>query len=310
VGGTFQFRHIGALLFALTAVVSCGRVGYDDELEREADDGAFEGAAGTEAATDDAHSSTEAATHDVSTEGGAIQDSPSDLALEGTQNLDASDAPGCPGLAASLDGTAYATVVRMVQDDFTIEAWIRTTTLLSGTGAWDGAPIFFADVPGTVADDFSMSILDGVLAFTVGNPDTTVRSNTFVATGQWTHVAATRSKQTGIVQVLVNGAPEVSTVGNKNSLTSSASMQLGGTPFNRFFVGQMDEIRVWTIVRSASDIASTMHRTLTGNEPGLILYWRFEEGSGRVVFDSSPARNDGAVNATFAWAPSTAPTCQ
>jgi hypothetical protein len=109
---------------------------------------------------------------------------------------------------------------------------------------------------------------------------------------------------------LVNGVPEASVVGNTNSLTGPANMEFGGTPFNRFLVGQMDEVRVWTIARSASDIASTMHRMLVGNEPGLVLYWRFEEGSGRVVSDSSPAGNDGAVNATFAWAPSTAPTCQ
>jgi hypothetical protein len=287
------------LLSALTTVASCGRIGYDDQIEREADDGAVESAGATEAATDDA-----------SAERVTLQDSPNDMALEGTQRLDASDAPGCPGLAASFDGTSQGAVVRPVQDDFTIEAWIRTTTVLSGTGAWDGAPIFWADVPGTVANDFTMAILDGVLAFTVGNPDMTARSTTFVATGQWTHVAATRSRQTGVVQVLVNGIPEASVVGNTNSLTGPANMEFGGTPFNRFLVGQMDEVRVWTIVRSASDIASTMHRTLVGNEPGLVLYWRFEEGSGRVVSDSSPAGTDGAVNATFAWAPSTAPTCQ
>jgi hypothetical protein len=273
-------------------VASCGRIGYDVLEGAEIRDGA-------------GHEPTP----DVSIDDSGSAADGYDAAGDASTHFDAYDAPSCAGLAASFDGTEYADVARVVQDDFTIEAWIRTTAIFSGTGAWDGAPIFFADVPGAMADDFSMSILDGLVALTIGNPDTTVRSVTFVATGQWVHVAATRSKGTGLAQVFVNGVAEASATGNTRSLTGVATMQFGGNPLVHFFTGQMDEVRVWTVARSAAEIASTMHQSLKGSEPGLVLYWRFEEGSGLVLRDSSTAHNDGALKASIAWVPSTAPAC-
>jgi hypothetical protein len=296
-------RHAGAIAI-LTAATSCGRIGYDGLEGADIRDGAGQ-VPTPDVSIDD---SGNAADGYDSTRGNADQGS-NDAAGDASTYFDANDAPGCAGLAASLDGTEYANVARIMQDDFTIEAWIRTTSIFSGTGAWDGAPIFWADVPGVMANDFSMSILDGLVAITVGNPDTTVRSVTFVATGQWMHIAATRSKSTGLVQVFVNGFAEASAKGNTNSLNGVATMQFGGNPLVHFFTGQMDEVRVWNLARSAAEIASTMHHTLTGSEPGLILYWRFEEGSGRVLRDSSTAHNDGALNLSIAWVPSTAPVC-
>jgi hypothetical protein len=289
-------------------VTSCGRIGYD-ALGADIRDGA--GRVPTpDASIDDSGSAADGYDSTRAYGDGATGDASrgDDAAGDASTYFDANDAPGCAGLAASLDGTEYADVARVVQDDFTIEAWIRTTSIFSGTGAWDGAPIFWADVPAAMADDFSMSILDGLVALTVGNPDTTVRSVTFVATGQWMHVAATRSKSTGLARVFVNGVAEAAATGNTRSLTGVATMHFGGGPV-RFFTGQMDEVRVWTVARSAAEIASTMHQTLTGSEPGLILYWRFEEGSGRVLRDSSTAHNDGALNFSIAWVPSTAPVC-
>src|SRR5438874_6341502 len=154
-------RHAGAIAI-LTAATSCGRIGYDVE-GADIRDGAGQ-VPTPDVSIDD---SGNAADGYDSTRGNADQGS-NDAAGDASTYFDANDAPGCAGLAASLDGTEYADVARIMQDDFTIEAWIRTTSIFSGTGAWDGAPIFWADVPGVMANDFSMSILDGLVAITVG----------------------------------------------------------------------------------------------------------------------------------------------
>jgi len=61
-------------------------------------------------------------------------------------------------------------------------------------------------------------------------------------------------------------------------------LQTSGTIFSyQYFKGLIDEVRVWNVGRSQSEIQSTMGNTLSGNEGGLVYYWRFDEGMGLLV---------------------------
>jgi len=51
----------------------------------------------------------------------------------------------------------------------------------------------------------------------------------------------------------------------------------------QYFKGLIDEVRVWGIARSQGDINNNMKTVLTGNEDGLVYYWRFDEGAGLLV---------------------------
>jgi hypothetical protein len=44
--------------------------------------------------------------------------------------------------------------------------------------------------------------------------------------------------------------------------------------------GDIDEVRIWNVARSREQILSTMNESLTGNEPGLVAYYNFNEGVG------------------------------
>jgi hypothetical protein len=69
-------------------------------------------------------------------------------------------------------------------------------------------------------------------------------------------------------------------------------MSLGADPvFSRYFAGVVDELRIWGSPGSASAIQANMHTSLTGSEPGLFGYYRFDEGAGSVAHDSSPFAN-------------------
>jgi hypothetical protein len=227
------------------------------------------------------------------------------------------DAPGdanvlaCPGHALELDGIGYLQVARMVQDDFTLEAWIKTITSFSGTNFYEGNGLFYADVAGT-ANDFGTSILSGKFAFGVGNPDTTITSTTMVTTGQWVHVAATRRMSTGEIQVLVNGHVESSmTVAQTQSLSAQSLMTIGANSIDgKYFNGVVDELRIWNIVRSEADIAGTMHTTLTGTEAGLVAYYRLDDAVGSsVATDSSPSHADATLSGEGTFIVSDAPAC-
>jgi hypothetical protein len=197
----------------------------------------------------------------------------------------------------------------VIQDDFTIEAWIKTSTPSpTGTNFYDGAGIVYADVP-AMTDDFGTSILNNHLAIGTGNPDATLEGNTDVTTGAWVHVAATRTRNVGRISVVVNGVQEtvLGSIGT-NSLTAPLSMTLGGSPITGlYFTGVMDEVRIWNVARSAAEIFATMHTRLTGTEPGLVGYWRFDENGGQTAADASSSHNDATFTGTPAWVPSTAP---
>jgi hypothetical protein len=227
------------------------------------------------------------------------------------------DGPGC-GYALQFDSVGYVSVNRPVQDDFTLEAWIKTTTSPMGTGYPEGNGVFYAD-KGMNGNDFGSSVLNGKFAFGVGNSAssavmTTILSTTTVATGQWVHVAATRRMSTGEIQVFVNGNMEARQVvaTQKNSLNAQPMMTIGGNTVDfHYFVGQIDEVRAWNVVRTGAEILQTMNKTLTGGEPGLVAYWRLDEGMGVVAGDgsSSAVKNNGSVSGFVTWVKSGAPLC-
>jgi hypothetical protein len=229
-----------------------------------------------------------------------------------TDDGGAPDGGTCAGYALVFDGAQNnAFLNRVVQDDFTLEAWIKTTSSLTGSSFWDGNGLIYADVQGN-DNDFGMSILNNKIAFGLGNPDMTLVGSTDVTTGQWVHVAATRSASTGAIQVIVNGAADGSaTSTNMGSLTAQSIILLGANTIdNHFFAGTMDEVRIWSVAKTADEIAASMHTRATGSEANLVGYYRFDDPGGAVSADGSPSMNGARfsdVPPTFV--PSDAPIC-
>ena len=224
-------------------------------------------------------------------------------------------APCLPGYAAQFTATSSLSVARPVQDDFTVEAWIKTTASRKGSMFYHGNGVIYADAPpGTNpagANDFGTAILNDKFAFGIGNPDTTLESTTIVTTGEWVHVAATRDRAAGEARVYVNGVGEKSvTTPQKGSLTDQATLLLGCTLNDQnHFIGQMDEVRIWNVVRTEAEIAVTMRQRLTGREAGLVAYWRFDDPSAVTAVDSSPAKADASIAGMLEWVASDAPIC-
>jgi hypothetical protein len=209
----------------------------------------------------------------------------------------------------AFPGATFATMTRLVQDDFTIEVWIKTAVSLTGTGPYVGNPIVYADVQSVTTDDFGAGILNDKFQMTIGNPDTPVKSISSVTTDTWVHVAATRARATGIVLVFVDGTLEGVGRGNTNTLAASPTMSIGGRAGRDFFVGQMSELRIWSTVRSQADITENMHRRLVGNEAGLVGYYPLDDDAGSNVRDASPSQNHATLATPGEPTPSDPPVC-
>jgi uncharacterized protein (TIGR03437 family) len=132
--------------------------------------------------------------------------------------------------------------------------------------------------------------------------------------GEWTHVAG--SYDGSNMRLYVNGilaAEQGNVPFNPSNFMSAGAVVFFNGP-QQYFPGELDELRLWNVARSGSQITANMVRPLMGSEPGLIGYWNFDEGSGQQVADLSPSgvtgllgRNNTAENSDPAWVESTAP---
>ncbi len=225
----------------------------------------------------------------------------------GNSSLDAGHADA--SVALEFDGIGdFVRVRRPVQDDFTLEAWIQTSTSRDGGAFYEGLPILWADVAGD-HEDFAMSTLKGKLAF--GAKNTTVSSDASVSTGAWVHVAVTRAKNRGAIALYVNGQPDATGAGPNTTLDDSATLDIGGDLADgRFFKGRIREVRAWSVVRTAAEISANINTRLVGNETGLVAYWRLDDGAGIIAADSTDGgKNPGTLGDADAGADaSTRPT--
>lgn len=64
------------------------------------------------------------------------------------------------------------------------------------------------------------------------------------------------------------------------------------------FEGKIDEVRFWNGMRTLEQINQFQNDTSLVNEPGLIGYWRLNEGKGAIAHDKSIDGLDGVYNAT------------
>jgi hypothetical protein len=173
---------------------------------------------------------------------------------------------------------------------FTLEAWANMEGFYAPGNAWntimakpDGSS---GQAVGVYVDD-----RDGRPGLFVGY--SYIKSQTALTLNVWHHVAAVRQAN-GSAFMYIDGQSVAS--GNLSAPASTGyGWMLGYDNGDYAMDGILDEVRIWSIGRSQADIAATMNRPLTGQETGLVGYWRLNEGTGQVAHDSSPYHNDGQL---------------
>ncbi|MGH9350518.1 MAG: LamG-like jellyroll fold domain-containing protein [Vicinamibacterales bacterium] len=67
-----------------------------------------------------------------------------------------------------------------------------------------------------------------------------------------------------------------------------AAMSVGAA-IGKFYLGQLQEVRIWNQVRTGLQIAQSRHAPLSGAESGLVGYWPMSGGSGTIAGDATGA---------------------
>jgi|GEM_PF-729684 len=169
------------------------------------------------------------------------------------------------GLAMHFDGSNDYLASQFIinaNQSFTKEAWILPNSYGTQYLIWGNAnPLWLNNGYVVAGDYFNYNI---------------VQSPAQVPLNQWTHVAVTYNYSTSTIKLFVNGVEVAQGSSYYSSYYSAQQFIASSSGSSGFFNGKMDEIRIWNVVRTASEIANSMYLDLGGNELGLMLYYNFK----------------------------------
>jgi len=172
---------------------------------------------------------------------------------------------------------------------FTFEAWVKPT---------DAAPINQVLFSSGTQYQFGFDN-NGHLYFLNGSDSVTGNYKNINQT--FIHVAGIRKKDS--LLIMLNDS--VIATKAKTALTNTTTRQqvyLGSNgDFTKNYKGFIDETRIWNIAKTPAIIARDYTRLITGGEPGLVAYWRFDEIIKNQFYDLSHAgdnynQNDGSMD--------------
>jgi len=196
----------------------------------------------------------------------------------GLLTLKWNDAHGIPSLmsnALNFDGLDDAVTCTGSQNPavFTAEVWYSTASLA------DMAMVSTLTTNSNTG--FEIHSYEGKPVLTLRNGGTwlDILSPSAVPANSWNHVALTYDGTTAKLYVngqLVNSAA----IAAANYINGSATLNIGRRASGGLnFSGSIDEVRMWTTVRTQAEIQNNMYVELAGTESGLLSYYKFNQGT-------------------------------
>lgn len=188
----------------------------------------------------------------------------------------------------------------------TVDAWIKTTSTIT-------TQMVICDWGNTTPNGsrFTLNVINNRLRIEVGGVGMT--GNTLVNTGQWVHATAVYESSITSgpnVFLYVNGVLDAS--GNFTgypvlTTTNTIGFRLGARSDGiNLFTGSMDEVKVYNYARTQAEVqADTLE--YCGPQPGLVLYYKLNEGipnavntGSTTVTDYSGNNGNGTLSTNFA----------
>jgi len=161
------------------------------------------------------------------------------------------------GKSFQFNGTdAYVELERVVQDNFTLMAWIKADEpgIQANNEAYGGSGLIWSDVSG-VADDFVLAVLGKKLSFFIGDANPSITSAKDVVTGSWVHVAAVRDASGGEIALYIDGEQDVAAPGYDASVDDNPIIDIGSNVLDsRYYKGLIDEVKIFDVALTGDEI--------------------------------------------------------
>lgn len=209
------------------------------------------------------------------------------------------------GRALRFDGTddgvslGNPAALQMTGDQ-TIEMWIKPDDLSVRRNPWNKA--YAGEGTMTIETGGDINYFYGTGG---GNnsPYQTFNSLKDLRAGHWQHIALVRQlgAEPRKLSWYINGRLVNEAAASYFPAVSGALNALVGHGYAGRFKGEIDELRLWNVARTGAEIASNMDNVLTGGESGLVSYYKFAEGGGTTLDDTTFNGLDGTIEGSPEW---------
>jgi len=130
------------------------------------------------------------------------------------------------------------------------------------------------------------------------------QSNTYVGVGatdltfgEWNHVAAVFDADADKLKIYLNGVLESTSSVFTSSYSNNTSLYIGARGDDQSVNDHVvvDEVRIWDVARTGTEINAAKDVCLSGSETGLVAYYDFEGLTSSIVLDKSSNANNGNI---------------
>lgn len=132
-----------------------------------------------------------------------------------------------------------------------------------------------------------------------------------IPTNEWTHIAVTYDADAGgAITVYINGKNIAEATINCGAINWAQTRTDEGNGFwighsynrERYFDGNISEVRIWNRVLSSEEINATNHfYSVEPDADGLVAYWKLDEGAGTAIHDYTENGNDATAVEPLTW---------
>ena len=184
--------------------------------------------------------------------------------------------------------------------DFTLEAWVKIT----GPTVWyDGI------ITKGVGNYYQLVVYDNKLAAEIKGSGTNslITGTTLLNDGNWHHLAMVLDRSATNIKLFIDGNEEANAnnVVYGRDVDDTGSLLIGvDREKNRHLPASIDEVRIWNVARTQSEIQSNMNNVgLSPSTSGLVAYYHFDQGTANgdntgitTLIDATSNNLNGTLN--------------
>ena len=198
------------------------------------------------------------------------------------------------GVNERIDG--FDSDLTTVTNDFTIEMWVNpsgtisTTPTANGVGASGTSGQRYLVYPEhgnttSGSGDAGAGISVGTNGILVYEHDGGYLPCLAKYTGTisgWNHIAVVYTAR--IPTIYLNGVAVSTGVASPSRTSVFPGARIGGQAYG-FYAGEVDEVRIWRVSRSAAQLLANKDNELSGSLTDLVRYYKLNEGNGSTATD-------------------------
>ncbi len=171
------------------------------------------------------------------------------------------------GMAASFDGGAnyFYSPIDVSEYNYTVEFWFKSNSNNGGLFAVTGG-----------GHDRHIYLHNGNIYTRIYNNETINTTGLSLGDGNWHHLAHVFGGSEGGQKIYVDGVLRAQGSKAFSDFSWQTGVHIGYSEDKGYLNGQMDELRIWSIARSQSEIQQTMNQTFYFLPTGLQAYFKFD----------------------------------